>query len=38
VWQVYGRVYNKLHDGLAITQAIEPPGELAEVLRDFLTA
>lgn len=38
VWQAYGRVYSKLHDGLAITQAMEPPGELAEVLQDFLTA
>jgi AAA ATPase domain len=38
VWQAYGRAYNKLHDGLAITQAMEPPGELAEVLRGFVTA
>ena len=38
VWQSYGRAYNKLHDGLAITQAMQPPEELADVLRGFLTA
>jgi len=38
VWQSYGRVYNKLHDGLAIAQAMQPPEELADVLRGFLTA
>jgi hypothetical protein len=37
VWQSYGRAsYNKLHDGLAIAEALEPPSELADALRDFL--
>jgi hypothetical protein len=38
VWQSYGRGYNKLHDGLAIAQVMQPPEELADVLRGFLTA
>jgi len=38
VWKSYGRAYSKAHDGLAIAQSMEPPGELAEVFRDFLVA
>jgi len=38
VWQSYGRAYNKLHDGLAIAQTMQPPEELADVLGGFLTA
>lgn len=38
VWKSYGRIYNKLHDGLAIAQAMQPPEELTHVLQGFLTA
>jgi hypothetical protein len=38
VWKSYGRIYNKLHDGLAIAQAMQPPEELTHVLHGFLTA
>jgi AAA ATPase domain len=36
LWRTHGRVFDKLHDGLAIARHSRPPAELEEILQRFI--